>query len=213
MTKFVPAFERFAAEREPIPVRFFPAAAASRPSAPPETLAERLGRGDPVAVAQTYDRHGGRVRAFCRNLLRDDAAAEDLVQETFVALPRAARRFRGESTIETFLVSIAINRARHYVRAAARRRKAHERFAEQPARRGPSTPEDERARRELATALARALDTLPIDQRVAFVLCAVEERSAREAADIVGVPHATMRTRLFHARKKLQVRLEAEGYR
>ena len=51
-----------------------------------------------------------------------------------------------------------------------------------------------------------------LDHRVAFVLCEVEERSSREVAEIVGVPEATVRTRLFHAKKKLRVLLE-EAFR
>ena len=61
--------------------------------------------------------------------------------------------------------------------------------------------------------LTRALDDLPLDQRVAFVLCEVEERTSREVAEIVGVPEATVRTRLFHAKKKLRVLLQAEADR
>ena len=207
--------EHFGDGRVPTPVRFFPALAVApdRASLPEPSLAERLVLGEAEAVGEAYDRHHHRVRAFCRNLLRDDAAVEDLVQETFVTLPKAARRFRGDSSLETFLVSIAINHARHHVRAAARRRRAHERLGDQPLRPSPATPEEHHARRELGHALSRALDRLPLDQRVAFVLCAVEEHSASAAATIAGIPHATMRTRLFHARKKLRTLLAAEGYR
>jgi RNA polymerase sigma-70 factor (ECF subfamily) len=59
-------------------------------------------------------------------------------------------------------------------------------------------------RKQLAELLQRALDELPLDQRVAFVLCEVEERPSPEVASIVGVPEATVRTRLFHARRKLR---------
>lgn len=74
-------------------------------------------------------------------------------------------------------------------------------------------PEHIARRKELALALERALDSLPLDQRVAFVLCEVEERSSREVAEIVGAPEGTVRTRLFHAKKKLRSELEREGIR
>ena len=74
-------------------------------------------------------------------------------------------------------------------------------------------PEQATERKQLAEALTRALDTLPLDQRVAFVLCEVEERSSVDAARITGVPEGTMRTRLFHAKKKLRSELEKEGFR
>jgi RNA polymerase sigma-70 factor (ECF subfamily) len=170
----------------------------------------RLRRGDPDAVGELYDLHVAAVRAFARRLLCDTAAAEDLVHDVFVELPRALRRFRGNASLRTFLVSIAVNHARHHVRAAARRRAAHARLALEPV---PTIadPEHEARRRELAHRLARALDTLSVDQRVTFVLCEIEERTSREAAVIAGVPEATIRTRLFHAKRKLRAHLEVEA--
>jgi RNA polymerase sigma-70 factor (ECF subfamily) len=172
---------------------------------------ERLRRGEMAALADAYDAHHEVVRRFARRLLADEAEAEDLVQETFLALPRAARAFRGEATLRTFLLGIATNHARHHVRAAARRRAAYTRSREHAEPSPPSTPEDGTNRRELAEALTLALDELPFDQRVAVTLCEIEERSSAEVATIVGVPEATVRTRVFHARKKLREILRARG--
>ena len=57
------------------------------------------------------------MRAFARRLVGDPEAAEDLVHEVFVSLPRAIRRYREQSSLRTFLISIAVNHARHFVRA------------------------------------------------------------------------------------------------
>jgi RNA polymerase sigma-70 factor (ECF subfamily) len=172
----------------------------------------RLQRSDPSAVAEVYDAHHAAVRAFAKRLLGDAATAEDLLHEVFVSLPRAARNFRGDSALRTFLISIAVNHARHYLRAAQRRRRAISAYGE--LKQGEtSDPEHEVRRRELAELLTRALDALPLEQRVAFVLCEVEERTSAEAAKIVGSPEATMRTRLFHAKKKLRQALETESVR
>jgi RNA polymerase sigma-70 factor (ECF subfamily) len=181
-----------------------------RVSAAPPDLAERVRDGDVQAVAEAYDQFADTVRAFARRLTGDPEAAEDLVHDVFVTLPSAIRNFRGESSFKTFLVSIAVNHSRHHLRAAARRRVAMQRYAEQPE---PSAddPEHQARRRQLADLLSSALDELPIDQRVAFVLCDVEERPSPEVASIVGVPEATVRTRLFHARRKLRERLERIG--
>jgi RNA polymerase sigma-70 factor (ECF subfamily) len=130
----------------------------------------------------------------------------------FVTLPSAMRHFDGASSLGTYLISIAANHARHFLRGAARRRRAFARLALEPVL-PPDTPEHEVARSDLARALTRALDTLPLDQRVAFVLCEVEERTSREAAEIARVPEATVRTRLFHARRKMRDALEREGIR
>ena len=175
-------------------------------------LVERLQRGDVAAVGEAYDQHHAAVRGFARRLVGEDAAAEDLVHEVFVTLPRAIQRFQSESSLCTFLVAIAVNHARHHLRAASRRRVALERFAREPEARAPD-PEQHAARASLARALNRALDTLPLEQRVVFVLCEVEDRTAAEAAGIVDAPEATVRTRLFHARRKLRAELEREGIR
>jgi RNA polymerase sigma-70 factor (ECF subfamily) len=172
----------------------------------------RLMRAERAAVGEVYDAHHGAVRAFARRLVGEPSAAEDLVHEVFVSLPKATKNFRGQSSLRTFLISIAVNHARHHVRSAARRRAAFGRLESEPA---PAVTDPERVteQKQLAEALGRALDALPLDQRVAFVLCEVEERTSGDAARIVGVPEGTMRTRLFHAKKKLRAELEREGFR
>jgi RNA polymerase sigma-70 factor (ECF subfamily) len=177
-----------------------------------DELVAKVRGGDLAALGRAYDLHHEAVRAFARRLVGSDEHAEDLVHETFLTLPDALGGFRGMASLRTFLLSIAANHARHHVRAAARRRAAVDRFAVERPPDAPN-PESGASARELARALSRALDALPIEQRVAFVLCEVEERTSGEAAQIVQAPEATVRTRLFHARKKLREALEREGFR
>ena len=179
-----------------------------RPS-PEERLVRAVRAGDATALGEVYDAHHEAVRAFARRLLGDDAAAEDLVHDVFVALPDALGSFQGHASLRTFLISVAVNRARHEKRSTARRLGAYERLHAEP--RGESDdPEHLRARRSLAQTLSRCIAQLPMEQRVAIVLCVVEERTSVEAAEIVGVPEATMRTRVFHARRKLRELMESE---
>jgi RNA polymerase sigma-70 factor (ECF subfamily) len=186
---------------------------ASRPAAlaPADDahLAAELRGGSLAALATAYDRWHQRVRVLARRLLSDEAAAEDVVQDVFAALPRAARRFRGDAGLETFVLAIAVKRARHHQRAALRRRRALARLEEQAAP-GPRDPEHQAYRVELARRLASALDRLPLPQRVAFVLCAVEGLTSGEAALVAAVPEATVRTRLHHARRRLRELLVGE---
>jgi RNA polymerase sigma-70 factor (ECF subfamily) len=131
------------------------------------------------------------------------------VHETFVALPRAIRRFRGDASLRSFLIGIAVNHARRHVRAAMRRRRATERLTaihEVGVRTVDATEEIDR--RRLADRLSAALDDLPIDQRVVFVLCEAESRTSVEVAAILNIPEGTVRTRLFHAKRKLRDALE-----
>jgi RNA polymerase sigma-70 factor, ECF subfamily len=175
------------------------------------SLVERLQGGSLRALAEVYDRYHEPLRAFTQRLLGDDAAAEDLVQETFVAFFRAVSRYDRSSSLKTFLMSIAANRARHYFRTAARRRVAMARFQDHDSGAPPSTPEDQVGRIRLADALMRLLERLPMDQRLAFVLCEVEEKTSAEAAIIVGASQATVRSRLWHAKRKLRRALAQGG--
>jgi RNA polymerase sigma-70 factor (ECF subfamily) len=168
-----------------------------------EDFIERLRRGETEALGAAYDAHHRQVRAFAARLLGDRALAEDLVQETFLTLPSAARNYRGDGSLASFVLGIAARQASHFVRAAARRRATHEQ-AEQVPRSAPGSPEEVAHRRELAARLTRALDALTTDQRLAVVLCEVEGRSSVETSSILGVPEGTVRTRVFHAKKKLR---------
>jgi RNA polymerase sigma-70 factor (ECF subfamily) len=187
-----------------------PALPSPAPAGEEETLAA-LAAGSEAALRSVYREHQEHVRAFARRLVGDDGSAEDLVQEVFVCLPRATRRFRGESSLRSFLISMAINHARHFVRAAARRRAATARYAREAP---PARPqiEDRVERQQMADALVQALDSLPLDQRIAFILCEVEERTSTQAAALVGTSNGTLRARLHHAKRKLRARLLELGY-
>lgn len=178
---------------------------------PQDGLLRRAADGDGAALAALYDAHHGGLRRFARGLLGEAQAAEDLVQEVFVALPGLLGRYRGEGALGSFLMGIAARRASRHVRAARRRRAAMARLAAEVPPDEPgevaATPEDAAARAQLRAALTGALDRLPMRQRLAFVLCVVEERSSEEAAAILGVPAATVRSRVMHARRKLRARL------
>lgn len=175
-------------------------------------LVRRLKRGDLEAIGDAYDQLHVQVRAFARRLVGDAASAEDLVQETFLALPHAIRAFRLDASLRSFVLGVAANHARHHVRAATRRRAAHTR-SEEDAQPPASGPEERAQRRELAATLTQALDQLPFEQRVAIVLCEIEERTCADEAAIVGAPEATVRTRIFHGKRKLRESLEAMGVR
>ncbi len=160
--------------------------------------------GDTRALEALYRQHHEAVRAFARRLLGNASIAEDLVHDVFLAAPAAFRGYRGDSEVRTFLLSVAVNKAKHHLRAAARLRRAMDRLGDEPAPGRVPTPDEAAERRQLAEELQRALDALPIEQRVVVVLCAVEDRTAAEASAIVGAPENTVRTRLFHAKRKLR---------
>jgi len=160
--------------------------------------------GDNQALAALYRQHHGAIRAFARRLLGNASIAEDLVHDVFLAAPAAFRGYRGDSEVRTFLLSIAVNKAKHHLRAASRLRRAMDRLGSEPEPPAAEAPDETAERRQLCDELQRALDELPVEQRIVVVLCAVEERTAAEVSQIVGAPENTVRTRLFHAKRKLR---------
>jgi RNA polymerase sigma-70 factor (ECF subfamily) len=168
----------------------------------------RAVRGERAAILALYRDHHTHLRAFARRLLGDESLAEDLVHEVFMNLPGALAHFRGQCSLRSYLVAVAANRAHHQIRAAARRRAFETRLSREPTG-APRTPEIEAEREELARLLSSALDKLPVEQRVAFVLCEVEERTSTEVGAMLGEKDTTIRARVFHAKKKLREELAA----
>jgi RNA polymerase sigma-70 factor (ECF subfamily) len=181
------------------------AVAMSAPSIE-DTLEARLARGEHEAVVEAYRAHHAAVRAFAQRLVGDAMIAEDLVHEAFVALPGSMKRFRGDCALRSWIVAIAVRHAQKHVRAAQRRRAAEHRMASEPPE-APPRPDADVERAELARLLTAALDRLPLDQRVAFVLCEVEERTSAEVAAMLDEKDGTIRARVMHAKKKLREEL------
>lgn len=174
-------------------------------------LAKRISHGESLALAEAYDAHHAVARALARRLMGNSASAEDLVHDAFVALPNAARAFEGRSSLRTFILSVVVNQARNARRATARRLRVVDEYELLPTQPSES-PEAREERRQLGLILLRLLDALPMEQRLVVVLCLVEERTSTEVAEIMGIPEATVRTRLFHARQKLRDGFEKEQH-
>ncbi len=174
-------------------------------------LVARLAAGERAACEQVYLAHHAAIRSFARRFVGDEAAAEDIVHDTFLALPRTIRRFRGDGSLRAFLIGVAINRSRRHLRSAMRRRRATERLAAIHDEPQALDASDQLIGRQLAEALSAALDQLPIAQRVVFVLCEAEQRSSVEVAAILEIPEGTVRSRLFHAKRRLRELLEDES--
>ena len=175
-----------------------------------DALVDAVRARDAVAIAEVYALHGAVLLSFARRLTGDPEAAADLVHDVFVALPSALAKFRGDGSLRSYLLSIAVKKSKKHVRSAARRRRALARLGDE--RREPArTPERELVERELAREISRALDALPWRLRAAVVLCDVEGRGPAEAARVLGVPEGTVRSRLFHARRQLRAALDRRG--
>lgn len=156
----------------------------------------------PAAFARLMRRHNRMLFRTARAILRDDAAAEDALQEAWLRAYRALDTFRGEAKVSTWLVRIVVNEA------LARRRKEqrHAGLAEEsePATLRQDEPEGMAERAELRRQLEAKIRLLPDGFRAVFMLRAVEELSVEETAAALRIPAATVRTRLFRARSQLR---------
>lgn len=173
-------------------------------------LLQSVAGGDLGALGELYDRYARNVWQAARRSL-DGVDAEDVVHQLFVKLPEIAPSYDGRASCRGWLCGIAVRLAMRHRRGAGRFRRMLGSFAHTLV--GSTTRDPERAAMgsQEMSALERALGALSEKKRVVFVLVEVEGLSAEDAARALGIPAATARTRLFHARKELQAALEAEG--
>jgi RNA polymerase sigma-70 factor (ECF subfamily) len=182
-------------------------------------LAQSIAAGERGAFEPLMRRYNQMLYRTARSILKDDAEAEDAVQEGYLLAFRAIGGFRGEAKLSTWLVRIVANEAIGRLRKRGRDAEvipfAGEAVAEDIPEHSMShpTPEqpDQSARRAQTRRLLEAkIDELPDAFRTVFVLRAVEEFSVEEAAAALGIPEATVRTRFFRARALLRESLSRE---
>ena len=182
-----------------------PAGLAEREPAGEDALIERARRGDVDAFELLYRTHSGRVHALCLRLAGEPMEARELVQDTFVHAWEALPRFRGESSLTTWLHRIAVN-ALLERRRRDRRRTSRVSLAEDDDEvEGASLGGGSVPPTDVATAidLERAIAALPPGVRRAFVLHEVEGYSHEEVAGMTGLATGTLRAQLHRARQLL----------
>jgi RNA polymerase sigma-70 factor (ECF subfamily) len=174
-------------------------------------LIERMAVGDGDALGLLFDRHHRALYGFLRRVGgANEADLDDLVQATFLQAHRSAGRFRGGASVRTWLFAIGANVARTSRRASMRRQRALERMAWQP-RRAPTSPEQRVGDALALSRVAGAIEALPHDLRVAYVMCVIEEVGADDAAIALGVPRGTIWRRVHQARVALREAMEQGG--
>ena len=166
--------------------------------------------GDPTAFTRIFRAHAGRVRTHLTRLLGPVADRDDLVQHIFVALHRALPSFRGDSALGTFLHRITVNAATDHLRSRRRHAPAAPGNTEVTDDRETSAGHGQAAARHDLERLWRLLDRLSAKKRIAFVLVAVEQRSAAEAGALVGATEDAVKQRVLAARRELLALIELE---
>jgi RNA polymerase sigma-70 factor (ECF subfamily) len=174
-----------------------------------EVLISRIANGDRLAMQVLFARHHVRVYRFVLRLVRNEATAEDLISEVFLDVWRQAAKFEGRSAVSTWMLSIARFKA-----LSALRRKPEYELDEETAeaiKDHSDDPEVTLAKKDKGALLREALSALSAEHREVIDLVYYHEKSVEEVARIVDIPEATVKTRMFYARKKLSELLKERG--
>jgi RNA polymerase sigma-70 factor (ECF subfamily) len=161
----------------------------------------RVARGDLEAFERLYRIYQLRLTRFLTTLLKRPELIEEVLDDTMMAVWQSAGNFRGSSKVSTWIFAIAYRQAR---KALARWPDPVE---DPEADNRPSTdrgPDEELGRQQLRSALLRAMDQLSADHRAVVDLTYFHDMGYREIAEIVDCPVATVKTRMFHARRRLK---------
>jgi RNA polymerase sigma-70 factor, ECF subfamily len=174
-------------------------------------------RGDHRAFRSIMERNNRRLYRVARALLKDDADAEEVVQESYLRAFAALPSFRGEASLATWLTRIVLNEAlgRKRKTKATVELTAVEAMQERPGQiiwfplmNPDANPERAVAQREIRKLLETAIDGLPEPFRLVFVMRDVEEMSIEETARLLSIRPETVKTRLHRARRLLREALD-----
>ncbi len=167
-----------------------------------EDLMPLIGRGEAAAFAALYDRHGRAAYSLAQRMMGERQAAEDLTQEAFIKVWRAAGGYRaGRGSVRTWILSIVHNRGLDQLRSLASRRRTQEK-AEAP-RSQPSEAFSEAWRNALRDEVREALGTLPSEQLEILELAYFSGHTQVEIARMLDVPLGTVKGRTRLGLKKL----------
>jgi RNA polymerase sigma-70 factor, ECF subfamily len=181
------------------------------------SLVGRIASGDRAAFEALMRRHNRRLYRLARAALRDPSEAEDALQDAYVNAFKAIGQFRHDASLSTWLSRLVLNECTSRLRRSARRHKVipivsagsqsdfDERVADED-----EPPERQVARTQMRELLESKVDSLPESFRIVFVMRSVEELSVEECAAALGIPEATVRSRLFRARSMLRESLARE---
>lgn len=170
-----------------------------------QRLIRAFGRRDPAAADDLYRRFAGRIYGLGSVMLGSDAAAQDLVQDTFVKLWRSAERYdRSRGTLDTWVLLIARSLAIDSIRRRVLEARTLERSDAPPVADQSPGPDEVAATLDLADRARRAMAQLPPEQRAALELAYLGGKTSAEISDLEGIPIGTAKTRIRAALLRLR---------
>src|SRR2546430_6919458 len=166
-----------------------------------EMLIRRIAEGDQLAMRTLFGRHRVALYRWLLRLVGDEALAEDLLSDVFLDVWRQAAAFEARSSVSTWLLAIARHKA-----LSARRRRTDAELDEATVSTVPDTANDPKVtlqKKNRAEALRQSLPRLSPEHREVIDLAYYHGKSVKEIAEIVSISEATVKTRMFYARRKL----------
>lgn len=166
-------------------------------------LVRRYLEGDVQAFATLVERHERRVYNLALRMTGREEDARDATQDAFLAALRKLKTFRGEAAFTTWMHRVTVNACYDLLRKRQRAPLLHERDdRDAPPRPEPSVPDHADAV-ELSVDVREALLQVPLDFRAVLILCDVQDLAYQDAAEILGVPVGTVKSRLHRGRVAL----------
>ena len=180
-----------------------------------QLLVDRAQHGDKKAFELLVVKYQRKLMRLISRLIRDQAEAEDVVQEAFIKAYRALPQFRGDSAFYTWLYRIGINTAKNYLVTQGRRAPTSteadveeaETFDDGDQLRDINTPESMLATKQIAETVNLAMEALPEELRIAITLREIEGLSYEDIAEAMHCPIGTVRSRIFRAREAIAEKL------
>jgi RNA polymerase sigma-70 factor (ECF subfamily) len=167
-------------------------------------LIARIASGELRAFEELYRLYHPRLTRFLSGMVSRPQLIEEVLDDTLLLVWDRPHAYNGASKVSTWIFAIAYRKA---LKALRRRDEPVDDLAAEDRPSGEEGPEDAFNRRQAREALLRAMSELPIDQRTVVDLCYFHDMGYREIAEIMDCPVDTVKTRMFHARRRLKAKL------
>lgn len=176
-------------------------------------LLSALQSGDQEAFRYLVEKFGTKVKRTCMGFVHSESDADDLAQEVFVEVFLSSSKFRGESTISTWVYRIAVNKSLNFLRSAGRRKLRslfesltgeEKEYVKEPISGREYLPDESLQEKERSKIIGEAMGRLPESQRTAFILSKYDDLSYHEIAGIMNISLSSVESLLFRARQNLR---------
>ncbi len=177
-------------------------------------IISELKKGNKIAFKQLVENYQKMVINTCMGLVHNHEDAEDIAQDVFIEVFRAVEQFREDSKISTWLYRIAVNRSLNFIRDNKKRKwfwSFEESIKNDSGEKFPinsaETPEEKMESDQRAKILHRAIDSLPKNQRIAFVLSKYDDLNYNEISEIMNLSKSSVESLIHRAKINLQKKL------